>query len=476
MALETKQQSGKKFNIKIALFVIIAILFVVATAFFSTSYIEFAPYNEHEVIEYPQNVLSSQPQGHLKNELFAFIDIPLKTTADTKINFSELGLNTVKYTADFLFIKNTASQTIEIVDTTKPIIQFAEDSLTGGQISYIAYDNYDGDITDQVETEIKNGIEFFTITDSSGNTAVEAKVVDISQVPKPIITVNSTNVVRLKLNEEYTPPTFSAADALGEDLTAEVVVEGSVDTSANGRYTIKYTVTDQFGKTTTVKRLVIVGDDTLDTSHIDKNTKVIYLTFDDGPGPYTEILLDVLKKNDVQATFFVVNSKYNHLLQRISEEGHAIGAHTFSHVYSDIYSSKEKYYQDLNNIQSVIKEYTGSETKLIRFPGGSSNTVSKKYCPKIMTELSQELTEQGYAYFDWNVDSGDASFSKTAEDVYNNTISAISKKKQAVVLQHDTKLFSIQAVDDIIKWGKQNGYVFLPLTEESPVVHHSIYN
>ena len=93
-----------------------------------------------------------------------------------------------------------------------------------------------------------------------------------------------------------------------------------------------------------------------------------------------------------------------------------------------------------------------------------------------MTELSQELTEQGYAYFDWNVDSGDASFSKTAEDVYNNTISAISKKKQAVVLQHDTKLFSIQAVDDIIKWGKQNGYVFLPLTEESPVVHHSINN
>ena len=122
MALETKQQSGKKFNIKIALFVIIAILFVVATAFFSTSYIEFAPYNEHEVIEYPQNVLSSQPQGHLKNELFAFIDIPLKTTADTKINFSELGLNTVKYTADFLFIKNTASQKIEIFVTTKPII------------------------------------------------------------------------------------------------------------------------------------------------------------------------------------------------------------------------------------------------------------------------------------------------------------------------------------------------------------------
>ena len=160
----------------------------------------------------------------------------------------------------------------------------------------------------------------------------------------------------------------------------------------------------------------------------------------------------------------------------MSEEGHSIGAHSFSHVYSDIYSSKENYYQDLNNIQSVIKEYTGSETKLIRFPGGSSNTVSKKYTPKIMTELSQELTEQGYVYFDWNVDSGDASFSKTAEDVFNNTIYAISQKKQAVVLQHDTKLFSIQAVDDIIKWGKQNGYVFLPLTESSPLVQHSIYN
>ena len=93
-----------------------------------------------------------------------------------------------------------------------------------------------------------------------------------------------------------------------------------------------------------------------------------------------------------------------------------------------------------------------------------------------MTELAQELTEQGYVYFDWNVDSGDASFSKTAEDVFNNTIYAISQKKQAVVLQHDTKLFSIQAVDAIIKWGKQNGYVFLPLTEDTPAVHHTIYN
>ena len=476
MAITPRQQPAKKLNFKFFLLGILAFILIIAIAFLSTSYIEFAPYNEHEVIEFPQNVLSSQPQGHLKNELLSFVDIPLKTNADTKINFNELGSSTINYTANFLFIESSASQMVEIVDTTKPIIQFDDESSTNGQISFIAYDNYDGDITDQVKTEIKNGIEFFTITDSSGNTATEAKVVDINKVPKPIITVNSTNVVRLNLNDTYTPPTFSASDALGEDLTDEVIVDGSVDTSKNGRYTIKYTVTDQFGKTTTVKRLVIVGDDPLDTSHIDKHSKVIYLTFDDGPGPYTEILLDVLKKNDVQATFFVVNSKYNHLLQRMSEEGHAIGAHSFSHVYSDIYSSKENYYQDLNNIQGVIKEYTGSETKLIRFPGGSSNTVSKKYTPKIMTELSQELTEQGYVYFDWNVDSGDASFSKTAEDVFNNTIYAISQKKQAVVLQHDTKLFSIQAVDDIIKWGKQNGYVFLPLTESSPLVQHSIYN
>ena len=131
MAIEPKKQPAKKINLKLFMLGIFVIVFIITGAFLSYLYIEFAPYNEHEVIEYPQNVLSSQPQGHLKNELFAFVDIPLKTTADTKINFSELGLNTVNYTADFLFLKNTASQTIEIVDTTKPIIQFAEDSLTG---------------------------------------------------------------------------------------------------------------------------------------------------------------------------------------------------------------------------------------------------------------------------------------------------------------------------------------------------------
>ena len=476
MVIDTQTQTCKKNHLKPFLLGIGILFFIFILLFLSTSYIEFTPYNEHEVIEYPQNVLSSRPEGHLKNELFSFVDFPLKTEASAAVNFSALGLSSIDYTAKFLFIENSTSQIVEIVDTTKPIIQFNEDDPTNGQISYIAYDNYDGDITDQVQTEIKNGIEFFSITDSSGNTAVEAKVVDINKVPKPVITVNSTNVVRLNLNETYTPPVFSATDALGEDITDEVMVEGAVDTSKNGRYTVKYTVTDQFGKTTVVKRLVVVGNDSLDTSHLDKNSKVIYLTFDDGPGPYTEMLLDVLKKNDVQATFFVVNSKYNHLLPRIAAEGHTIGAHTFSHVYSDIYASKENYFQDLNSIQQVIREQTGSKTKLIRFPGGSSNSISKKYTPKIMTELAQELTEQGYVYFDWNVDSGDASFSKTAEDVFNNTVYAISQKKQAVVLQHDTKLFSIQAVEAIIKWGKQNGYVFLPLTEDTPAVHHTIYN
>ena len=210
---------------------------------------------------------------------------------------------------------------------------------------------------------------------------------------------------------------------------------------------------------------------------VENEEKVIYLTFDDGPSKHTARLLEVLDKYDVKATFFVVTYKsYNYMIKEIYDAGHAVGIHTASHNYKKIYKSEEAYYKDLYKAQDVIFEQTGIRPTIIRFPGGSSNTVSKKYCSGIMTTLSKSVIENGFQYFDWNVDSNDAGGAKTSEEVYNNVIKAVKKKKTSVVLQHDTQGFSVDAVEDIIVWALENGYTFKTLDMNSPTAHHRINN
>ena len=206
-------------------------------------------------------------------------------------------------------------------------------------------------------------------------------------------------------------------------------------------------------------------------------SKIVYLTFDDGPGPYTAQLLDVLKKYDVKATFFVTcnRAQYRNMITRAYNEGHSIGLHTCSHDYSKVYSNEETFFKELQSISDVVKEATGEETKLVRFPGGSSNTVSKKYNKGIMTRLSQQLTEKGYSYFDWNVSSGDAGETTSTAKVYDNVIWKL-KGNYSIVLQHDIKKFSVDAVERIIQAGKSYGFTFKALDMESPTAHHRINN
>jgi peptidoglycan/xylan/chitin deacetylase (PgdA/CDA1 family) len=206
--------------------------------------------------------------------------------------------------------------------------------------------------------------------------------------------------------------------------------------------------------------------------------KVIYLTFDDGPCAYTNQLLDILKKYKVKATFFVIrpkSSKNITILKRIAEEGHTIGMHCSEHTYKEIYASEEAYFEDLKLVQDAIYEHTGVISTIVRFPGGSSNTVSK-FNPGIMTRLTKMLDAMGYRYFDWSVGSSDAGGVFTQEAVFQNVIGGVQTVEVPVVLQHDIKLFSVKAVEDIIKWGKKMGYTFLPLADDSPEVEFRVKN
>lgn len=208
--------------------------------------------------------------------------------------------------------------------------------------------------------------------------------------------------------------------------------------------------------------------------------KVCYLTFDDGPSGNTLKILDVLKKyNDIKATFFVVGTARLDYLPRMHNAGHMIALHTNSHRYNEIYKNEAAYLADLQAIQNAVESRIGVKSRLVRFPGGSSNGISKQYCPGIMTALSQRLPEMGYSYFDWNVDSGDANGkNKSAASIARSVLQQAEGKRSICVLMHDTSARSntVTALPTVIEGLIQMGFRFEPLTAESFGFHHGVTN
>lgn len=207
--------------------------------------------------------------------------------------------------------------------------------------------------------------------------------------------------------------------------------------------------------------------------------KVCYLTFDDGPSDRTLEILDILDKYNAKATFFVVGSSKLQYLPKIAEKGHTIGLHSNTHKYATIYKSTDAYFKDLNALSDKVFNITGTRSKVIRFPGGGSNKVSKSICKGIMTRLTNQVRIQGYAYFDWNVDSGDAaSKGVTAKSITDNVLNAAAKKDSICVLMHDisSKKATVEALPQILEGLKKMGYTFEPLTEKSYGYCHKVNN
>lgn len=211
---------------------------------------------------------------------------------------------------------------------------------------------------------------------------------------------------------------------------------------------------------------------------IKNNRGTIYLTFDDGPGPYTAELLDILKRYNVKATFFVTGAGDDSLIAREYNEGHTVALHTSSHNYEYVYSSIDNFFNDLYAIQNRVKNITGYTSYLMRFPGGSSNTVSARYDggTRIMSRLVNEVTSRGFTYFDWNISSGDAGGAKSSDEVFENVVYRLKEGGNSVVLQHDTKSFSVAAVASIIEYALANGYLFDKLDASSFPAHHGVNN
>lgn len=406
----------------------------------------------------------------------------LEIRRETDLNEGKLGKYTITYSAELLNCQASAQREIRVIDTKAPTITLTEDpegTLEEGVIyqeaGFTASDNYDGDLTARVVRTEEPGLVIYAVTDSSGNPAVAKRKIPLRDMVLPEIQLEGGEDYVITLGTRYEEPGFTATDNVDGDVTAMVQVEGEVDWLTAGIYPITYTVSDSCENTTVVTRNVeVAAQEWTDTVY--PEGKVVYLTFDDGPSAYTSELLDVLDAYGAKATFFVVGSGSGNMMRQIVKRGHSIGIHTVSHDYGQIYSSPEAYFDDLMKMQSTIYDHTGVKTTLMRFPGGSSNLVSRHSCEGIMTFLTQAVQDAGFQYFDWNVYSGDAGETKRTEKVVENVIGGIQEHRVSIVLQHDIHKYSVDAVEDILRWGKRNGYKFLALQNDSPGFHHDLNN
>ncbi len=207
----------------------------------------------------------------------------------------------------------------------------------------------------------------------------------------------------------------------------------------------------------------------------EEGIRKVYLTFDDGPSSNTGRILDILAEYDVKATFFVVGKEeelYQPLYNRIVEEGHTLAMHSYSHKYQEIYQSKESYVEDLTRLQEFLYDTTGVWCRYCRFPGGSSNTVSKVD----MHELIEYLDEQDMTYFDWNIVSGDATSDYISSgDIIRNCTRKLGEFDEAIILMHDAaeKDSTVKALPGLIEQiqAMENTKI-VPITDDTEPIHH----
>lgn len=205
--------------------------------------------------------------------------------------------------------------------------------------------------------------------------------------------------------------------------------------------------------------------------------KVVYLTLDDGPSQNTQKVLDILDKYNAKATFFVTGEmpEYKDMIKVAYDKGHTIGMHTYSHDYAKVYASVDSYFQDLDQVAQIVKEEIGYVPCFIRFPGGSSNTISASYTKGIMSTLTKEVQARGYQYYDWNGSSGDGAVRTTEQLVAQATS---FHDNNIILLSHDSagKDTTVEALPRIIEYYQSQGYVFKALDLNSYVAHHGVNN
>ena len=214
-------------------------------------------------------------------------------------------------------------------------------------------------------------------------------------------------------------------------------------------------------------------EESTEISTVPLNGRKVYLTFDDGPSCYTEDLLKVLKEYDVKATFFVVagSKDYESQLKEIADDGHAIGLHSYTHVYKEIYKDLISFKSDVQNVHDWVEDVTGIDSKIYRFPGGSASSPTG-----LDTGLCVDyLEKEGYEYYDWNSLSGDAegcnySYDQMIENVMCDVRKNTLNEQDSIVLLHDqcSNHTTADILPELIETLKAEGYELCAIDENAP--------
>lgn len=398
---------------------------------------------------------------------------------DGVVDTTKPGNYEITYTAKKYNLVTKKVRKIHVVDDMKPQILLEGLDSIGlcpndlyVEPGYSAFDNYDGDLTGSVLVSKDQEGMVYQVRDRAGNeTIVKRKVTQVDK-ELPYITLYGNMDMTIIVGSKYFEGGYTATDNCDRDITKKITVETGLNVNLPGVYPIIYKVQDQSGNVATATRIVRV----VNTPKPKNST--IYLTFDDGPSGITSRVLNILKEEGVPATFFVLDRSpvYNNLLNQIVTDGHTIALHSATHKFKTIYSSVDAYFNDLNQINNKVKSVTGVETKIIRFAGGSSNTVSR-YNPGIMSTLVTEVANRGYRYYDWNIDSGDST-SISSSKLYYNVVNNLGTKSIYIVLMHDMEgnAKMVNVLRDIIRYGKNHGYYFGKINESTPQIKHHVNN
>lgn len=461
--IDKKPSIGMKRIIIEASIIILLLVSIMVIIFFFIPTIKLNG-KKHITIEYGE--LFEDPKCYAS---FQGKDISDKIWYEGEVDLEKLG----KYILKCKVRKNrfivSRDRVIEVVDTKKPVIELKGDkekvicpNTEYVEEGYTAIDNYDGDISKNVNIEKLEKVISYSVSDSSGNKETVERTITKEDKTPPEIALNGNETIYVTVGNKYNEQGANATDNCDSDLSNSITTEGSVDTNTVGTYTITYKVSDKSGNESRKERKVVVqkASQKLGSSLGCGSAGTIYLTFDDGPNDnYTPTILNVLKQYGVKATFFVTNAGSDSMIAREYNEGHAVAVHTWTHNYNQIYASSEAFWSDFNKVQERIKRITGSYTKLMRFPGGASNTVSK--VP--MSQLANEAISKGYNYVDWNISSGDAGGTTDPNQECRNVTGSLSKSRGNVVLMHDIKKHTMNAIECIVKYGINNGYSFAVL-------------
>lgn len=399
-------------------------------------------------------------------------------TEDNNINIDILGEYEYNYHIKYLLRNFELKRKVFVVDNIGPEITtnietIEKDYCTKkvlSKLEYTANDNYDGDVTENItKEETEDGVTLKVI-DANGNETTKNILYTYTEKPKDKFTLNGNSTIYVTKGSKYSEPGTSYKDGCGNKVDVKVTTSGTVDTSKNGDYKITYTAN---GQSLTRKVTVYTPSSNNGGSN---SGKVIYLTFDDGPGSYTEKVLNTLSKYGVKATFFVTHQfgGYVNLIKKEYEQGHSVGVHSYTHNWN-IYKSVDAYVNDFNKMNADIEKYTGSKSKIFRFPGGSSNTVSRSYAKGVVKAIASRMTSNGYQYFDWDVDSGDAAGANRSK-IHSNVVNGVKNCSKCIVLMHDIKSNTVNELDSILSELTSKGYKFGTLNINSPTVHHSIAN